>query len=690
MIKLEFMLNKDKKSYAIFNCMAITGFNILPTMHEGLPITTIKKAAFLDGDWLGRGKNVTTSPASVLIGDNITTIEKNAFGGSLKVYVKMSEPLEGWDKEWHHYEYSKSREHGGDTAPRFGVNEDNLVNKFGFDFLIEGKNAILINYGITFKTAEIPENITITKSTRNKKDELITTKTTYTVTEIGEWAFANNNKIREVLIPKTIKRIGSNAFKDAENLEKVVFSDGLEIIENKAFYCTKKYRGGQLETGVPMGDIVLPSTLKIVGDRAFYGREIESLVLNKGLTQIGEKAFNDFRDRSFSRSYSKTEFIVPSTVKKIGKEAFKHLWPSGEYKLVIEDGVEEVGEKAFGWLKREMTVYLPKSVKKLGHEAFGKAHIINEGDIELLDFWGREMSILKANAGTSLKIYDLQFEISGDTAVFVKLLKRNNCLSIPHLIKDEKDNEYRVIKVKSGAVEFASTVILSDGIEEIEPDGIKYYQTLFLPKSLKSLEQKQLEKSVVIHLYNKANELAIDTSSLGDLFELDNLFGDEPKFKARCAFYEIDDNNFVLQDDLCYYIDSGEAIVTACIADGGNVKIPHIITIKGKTYPVTKIGRFAFKNSCITKIDAPSIKEIGLHAFLRCDKLKEIVMDGAEKIAREAFCECTNLVTVSIKNIKTIEERAFLKCSKLENINFDKTAKIAPDAFEWCFKIKKQ
>jgi len=285
----------------------------------------------------------------------------------------------------------------------------------------------------------------------------------------------------------------------------------------------------------------------------------------------------------------------------------------------------------------------------------------------------------------------MQFELDGDKAAFTKFLGRNRYLSIPHIINDEKGKEYRVTKIKKGAIEFVNAVILSDGIEEIASEAIKYYQTLFLPKSLKSFNQDELKNSVVIHSHKKASDLAVNTSGQDILYEVEKLFGDEPKFYQACAFYDTNDFNFKMQEDLCFFVNGGEATVTACIGDEGAVKIPGNITIKGRTYPVTKIGRFAFKNSNITKTEAPqSIKEIQLHAFLKCDKLKEIVMDGVEIIAKEAFAGCTNLVNVSAKNTKVIEERAFLQCRNLENIHIPPKAKIGKDAYEWCFKMKKK
>ena len=110
---------------------------------------------------------------------------------------------------------------------------------------------------------EIPETV--------RKDGV-----TYTITQIAQNAFGNNNssditstatKISKVTIPKTVKSIGANAFGSASSnvnlgvLTTVVFAEGsgLESIGDSAF------------RGTGISEIVIPANVKTIGNQAFRG-----------------------------------------------------------------------------------------------------------------------------------------------------------------------------------------------------------------------------------------------------------------------------------------------------------------------------------------------------------------------------------------------------------------------------------
>ena len=56
------------------------------------------------------------------------------------------------------------------------------------------------------------------------------------VTEIAPEAFKNNTNLRSIVIPGTVKIIGESAFEGCVSLQKVILQDGVEEIGEKAFY----------------------------------------------------------------------------------------------------------------------------------------------------------------------------------------------------------------------------------------------------------------------------------------------------------------------------------------------------------------------------------------------------------------------------------------------------------------------
>lgn len=76
------------------------------------------------------------------------------------------------------------------------------------------------------------------------------TATSYTVREgttiIGEWAFADNYVLEEVILPEGVVMIDTGAFEGRYNLKRVVLPDSLLIIGEMAFYYCPALEGVEL------------------------------------------------------------------------------------------------------------------------------------------------------------------------------------------------------------------------------------------------------------------------------------------------------------------------------------------------------------------------------------------------------------------------------------------------------------
>ena len=104
----------------------------------------------------------------------------------------------------------------------------------------------------------------------------------------------------KVVLPKSCKFIGSEAFLNCTNLKSIDLG-GAEIAENEAFV------SNSCET------ITLPSTMRVVDDDSFTGKNLKTVNLNDGLQYIGEGAF-------FSMGKIKS-MTVPASVTHIGEQA---------------------------------------------------------------------------------------------------------------------------------------------------------------------------------------------------------------------------------------------------------------------------------------------------------------------------------------------------------------------------------
>lgn len=125
----------------------------------------------------------------------------------------------------------------------------------------------------------------------------------YTVTEIGESAFSSSS-LTSIEIPSSVKSIGQHAFNNCLKLYNVVLSEGVNIIGAEAFSICSSLK-----------KITIPSSVQRIERSAFKNCGLTSVILQEGLTYVGEYAF---------ACNNISNITIPSTVTDMGSCAFYH------------------------------------------------------------------------------------------------------------------------------------------------------------------------------------------------------------------------------------------------------------------------------------------------------------------------------------------------------------------------------
>ena len=89
------------------------------------------------------------------------------------------------------------------------------------------------------------------------------------------------SQLSSIVLPSSVKRIGNHAFYGAESLRKAVISEGTEEIRRSAF-----------SKCIMLEEVVIPQTVKSIGVQAFSGCSSLRTVTISRDCEIGEGAFD--------------------------------------------------------------------------------------------------------------------------------------------------------------------------------------------------------------------------------------------------------------------------------------------------------------------------------------------------------------------------------------------------------------
>ena len=166
----------------------------------------------------------------------------------------------------------------------------------------------------------------------------------FKVIGIGTEAFKENDEILSITLPNTLLTIDSHAFYSCENLEQVSFNEGLKTIGTYAF------RGCKLTSAI------IPETVNSIGSGCFSDcAYLKTVKLPKALNKIESWLFS---------GCPITNIDIPDNVKQIGELAFVNC--SKLVSITIPDGVQSL-KQVFQGCSSLTTVKLPNSIQKLDY-----------------------------------------------------------------------------------------------------------------------------------------------------------------------------------------------------------------------------------------------------------------------------------------------------------------------------------
>ena len=187
------------------------------------------------------------------------------------------------------------------------------------------------------------------------------------ITKIPAYAFYKcKNLTGDIVIPNSVKEIGEKAFYDCTGFNgTLTLSNALSVIPEDAFrYCSSL-----------TGDLVIPNSVKEIGNSAFgYCTGFNgTLTLSNKLETIGRSAF-------LGCSGFKGSLILPNSLTTIGELAFQEC--EGFTELTLPNALSVIPDQAFyGCKSLSGNLVISASVKEIGRLAFNLCTALN-GDSE--------------------------------------------------------------------------------------------------------------------------------------------------------------------------------------------------------------------------------------------------------------------------------------------------------------------
>ncbi|MBQ7828566.1 MAG: leucine-rich repeat domain-containing protein [Clostridia bacterium] len=229
-----------------------------------------------------------------------------------------------------------------------------------------------------FKSIILPDSITKIGTAAFKDCSMESITLPANLTTIGDEAFSGCRNLKNIVLPEGIISIGSDAFEMCTMLEDITFPDSLKVIGDYAFLSCNRFR-----------NVVFPKDLESLGLKPVSGQLIQRVVLPDCITELPDNYFSscpnlrsvEFTDEltKIGNNVFKGTMLESFTIPHLITEVHDYMFEGCEYltTVVLHDGITRIGEGAFNHCYSLKDLYIPASVTEIGNIPFGYTVIEN-------------------------------------------------------------------------------------------------------------------------------------------------------------------------------------------------------------------------------------------------------------------------------------------------------------------------
>ncbi|EAY14800.1 surface antigen BspA-like [Trichomonas vaginalis G3] len=448
------------------------------------------------------------------------------------------------------------------------------------------------------------------------------------------------------------------AFQQCKKLSNILFPKGLLEIQSDAFYQTS------------LGpNITIPASVKIIGDSAFNLCKLKTVIFEEdsNLSTLEAYAFGGI-----------TSIQIPENVIKVSAEALNYVMlsnlsihPKNNFLMIdneilysadkssifkifnksfeqfdIPNSVTTIGEYSFE-MSNLVTITIPENVKRIEKLAFfccrnlinmtiqgpldyfGDQAVDFCDDLKLIIFPNSPMNVTGFHLFTEYSP-KLRLSFTNKTLFSSSAIIRNANISVAYMHK-----ENLIIDRNSLIMDSEQTKIY-----EFWGYSINEVLQITIPKTVTKIRESAFENSVYC-------EIKFEDGSQLSVIE-------------RYAFR----NSNILFNFHCK--STNLKIIGLC-----SFQNCQHLTYVSFVSPILEIMNNAFENCC-RLYSVSGLYNISDYCFSGCNRLCNVVIrEGSEIIGVRAFDHCNSLESINIpSSVKIISDYAFINCDKLKSITF--------------------
>ncbi len=183
-----------------------------------------------------------------------------------------------------------------------------------------------------------------------------------TLRTLGKEAIYQVEGLKSVTLPANIEDLGWNSFRECHNLSEINVDPANQFFKSIDGNVYSKDGAALYRIAPAKTDYVMPKDVTRIADGAALATKLQSVKLNKSLTEIGEGAF--------ARCDKLSAIEIPSSVKSLGRATFANCEKLAEIKLPKD--LIAIPEELFYGCSSLSYAEIPRPVATIGQRAFSK------------------------------------------------------------------------------------------------------------------------------------------------------------------------------------------------------------------------------------------------------------------------------------------------------------------------------